>query len=114
LVRVLCRHCREPYEPVAEFLEKMQLQDLASGKTLYRAVGCEHCGRTGFHGRSSVVEVLPLGDDIRRVLLKSGDAVALQQAAVARGMQTMRMHGIRKALAGETTIEEVLRATRAV
>ncbi len=114
LVRVLCRHCREPYEPVAEFLEKMQLQDLAGGKTLYRAVGCEHCGRTGFHGRSSVVEVLPLGDDIRRVLLKSGDAVALQQAAVARGMQTMRMHGIRKALAGETTIEEVLRATRAV
>jgi len=114
LVRVLCRHCREPYEPVAEFLEKMQLQDLAGGKTLYRAVGCEHCGRTGFHGRSSVVEVLPLVDDIRRVLLKSGDAVALQQAAVARGMQTMRMHGIRKALAGETTIEEVLRATRAV
>ena len=115
LVRVLCRHCREPYEPVAEFVEKMNLQDAAGGKPmLYRAVGCEHCGRTGFHGRSSVVEILAVGDDIRRVLLKSGDAVALQQTAVAHGMQTMRMHGIRKALAGETTIEEVLRATRAV
>ncbi len=116
LVRVLCRHCSEPYEPVAEFTEKMNLRAFATNGiiTLRRAVGCEFCGRTGFHGRSSIVEVLPLGDDIRRVLLKSGDAVALQQAAVERGMQTMRMHGIRKALAGETTIEEVLRATRAV
>ena len=116
LVRVLCKHCREPYEPVAEFVEKMGLRAFTTNGriTLHRAVGCEYCSRTGFHGRSSIVEVLPLGDDIRRVLLKSGDAVALQQAAVEHGMQTMRVHGLHKALAGETTVEEVLRATRAV
>jgi general secretion pathway protein E len=116
LVRVLCPHCREAYQPVAEFVEKMNLSTLGENKnvTLYRAIGCQHCGGTGFHGRSSIVEVLPLNDEIRRALLKSGDAMALQEAAIASGMSTMRQHGLRKVLAGETTIEEVLRATRAV
>jgi general secretion pathway protein E len=116
LVRVLCPHCREAYQPVAEFVEKMNLSTPGENKnvTLYRAIGCQHCGGTGFHGRSSIVEVLPLNDEIRRALLKSGDAMALQEAAIASGMSTMRQHGLRKVLAGETTIEEVLRATRAV
>jgi general secretion pathway protein E len=116
LVRVLCPHCREAYQPVAEFVEKMNLSTPGENKnvTLYRAIGCQHCGETGFHGRSSIVEVLPLNDEIRRALLKSGDAMALQEAAIASGMSTMRQHGLRKVLAGETTIEEVLRATRAV
>jgi len=111
LVRTLCLHCREPYEPVAELVEKMQLQGVS---VLYRGVGCAHCNHTGFRGRSSIVEVLPLNNDIRRELLKSGDSEALQRVAVQSGMQTMRTHGLKKAAAGTTTIEEVLRATRSV
>jgi len=110
LVRTLCTHCREPYEPVAELAEKIHLP---SGK-LWRAVGCAACNHTGFKGRSSIVEVMPLTNDIRRELLKSGDAEALQRLAIEGGMQTMRMHGLKKAAAGLTTVEEVLRATRSV
>ncbi|HWA90944.1 MAG TPA: type II secretion system ATPase GspE [Rhizomicrobium sp.] len=110
LVRTLCPHCREAYEPVDEMRQKLGLDT----KVLYRAVGCARCSGTGFKGRSSIVEVLPLSNDIRRELLKSGDAEALQRAAVAAGMRTMRAHGLKKAAAGLTTVEEVLRATRAV
>jgi general secretion pathway protein E len=110
LVRTLCPYCREAYEPADEMRDKLQLD----AKVLHRAVGCTHCNGTGFKGRSSIVEVLPLTNDIRRELLKSGDADALQRAAVAAGMQTMRVHGLKKAAAGLTSIEEVLRATRAV
>ena len=53
-------------------------------------------------------------NDIRRELLKSGDAEALQRTAIGAGMQTMREHGLKKAAAGLTTVEEVLRATRSV
>ncbi len=110
LVRTLCTHCREAYDPVDELAAKL---NLGAGR-LYRAVGCARCNHTGFKGRSSIVEVLPLGNDIRRELLKSGDAEALQRAAIACGMQTMRAHGLKKAQAGLTTVEEVLRATRSV
>jgi general secretion pathway protein E len=111
LVRTLCPHCREAYEPVAEMIEKMHL---GGTKTLYRAAGCDQCNRTGFKGRSSIVEILPLSNDIRRELLKSGDSETLQRVAVESGMQTMRTHGLKKVAAGLTTIEEVLRATRSV
>jgi general secretion pathway protein E len=111
LVRTLCPHCREAYEPPAELIEKLQLGHVT---TLWRAVGCERCSRTGFKGRSSIVEVLPLNNEMRREILKENDADALARIAVASGMQTMRAHGLRKAAAGQTTIEEVLRATRSV
>jgi general secretion pathway protein E len=116
LVRTLCPHCREPFEPVAELIARLRLDQMApDGRiTLYKPVGCDHCNRTGFKGRSSIVEVLALSDEIRRVLLKSGDAAALQRVAVEEGMQTMRAHGLRKVVAGQTTVEEVLRATRSV
>jgi general secretion pathway protein E len=116
LVRLLCSHCSAPYEPVEELVERLRLDDLAGGKpvTLRRAIGCDHCQRTGYFGRSAIVELFAVDDEIRRVLLKKGDAAKIQCAAAAHGMQTMRAHGLRKALAGQTTVEEVLRATRAV
>jgi general secretion pathway protein E len=110
LVRTLCPHCREAYAPVAGMLDKVHIE----AKTLYRAIGCERCNRTGFRGRSSIVEVMPLDNELRREMLKNPDAEALQRIAIANGMRTMRDQGLRKAAAGLTTIEEVLRATRSV
>jgi general secretion pathway protein E len=116
LVRVLCPHCREAYRPVDEFVEKAGLHRANANvpMTLYRAVGCQQCNGTGYRGRSSIVEVLTLNNEIRRALLSSGDVMAVQEAASASGMRTMREHGFAKALAGDTTVEEVLRVTRAV
>ena len=79
---------------------------------MQRACGCPQCAQTGYRGRSAIVEVLPVSDAICQAVLKSADSGALRGIAAAEGMQSMRSHGLKKALAGLTTIEEVLRATR--
>jgi general secretion pathway protein E len=97
-----------------ELVAKLGLNELSRGGrlVLYRARGCPHCGQTGYRGRSCIVEVLPVSNAIRQAVLKSADSSALQRIAAAEGMQSMRTHGLKKALAGSTTIEEVLRVTR--
>ena len=114
LVRTLCPHCREPYEPLPELVARLDLQEVSrEGRiVLHRARGCPQCSQTGYRGRSAIVEVLPISDAIRQAILKSTDSGALRTIAATEGMQSMRTHGLKKALAGQTTIEEVLRVTR--
>jgi general secretion pathway protein E len=80
--------------------------------TLYRAHGCEHCSDTGFTGRIGIYEFLRMSDSIRNLVLKKVDSTGLHKAAREEGLVTMSEDGIRKAMAGITTIEEVLRVTR--
>ena len=114
LVRRLCRHCRAPYTPTAELVRRWALDGVAGDRpiTLYRAVGCEHCHDTGYAGRSAVVELLVMNDPLRELVLKHADAGEIARAAAAHGMRSMFEDGLRKSLAGETTIEEVLRVTQ--
>jgi general secretion pathway protein E len=114
LVRTLCPACREPYAPLPELVEKLGLARLAQGRapTLHRAVGCEACNHTGYRGRSAIVEVLAVDDRIRQAILKNEDAGAIERLACEAGMQTMYAHGLKKALAGITTIEDVMRVAR--
>ena len=114
LVRTLCQHCREPYTPIDEVVLRWDLQRFAGDSpiTLYRAVGCEHCAHTGYSGRSAVLEVLVMTDAIKQLVLKHSDAGEIARAAAADGMAFMLDDGLRKAVAGETTIEEVLRVTQ--
>ncbi len=116
LVRTLCPHCSEAYEPLPEIVERMGLRELApaGAMVLKRAVGCAECGGTGYRGRSSIVEVLAISDALRQAILKNVDSSAIQKLAIESGMQTMRTHGLKKALGGSTSLEEVLRVTRAV
>lgn len=116
LVRTLCPHCSEPYAPLPEIVERVGLLPLAGGKRieLRHAVGCAECSGTGYRGRSSIVEVLAMSDALRQAVLRSADSATIQQLALDSGMQSMRMHGLKKALAGRTTLEEVLRVTRAL
>ena len=113
LVRRLCTECREPYEPVDEVIERWELDRFGDGKalTLHRPKGCEHCGNTGYAGREAILEMLQMSDSIRDLVLKRCDVGDITREAVAQGMVPMRDDGLRKALAGETTIEEVLRVT---
>ncbi|HEX3810896.1 MAG TPA: type II secretion system ATPase GspE [Rhizomicrobium sp.] len=111
LVRTLCTKCREPYAPIPELVEKLHL-DRFSGDapiTLYREVGCAECNHTGYRGRTTIIEVLVMNDALRQAVLKSADAGAIHKLALEAGMQTMGVHGLKKALAGITTIDEVLR-----
>jgi general secretion pathway protein E len=116
LVRTLCIHCREPYEALPEIVERMQLGSLTQERPiiLHRPVGCAHCSGTGYLGRSSILEVLIMSDKIRQLVLKRTEAGLIRKAAIEDGMQTMHLHGMKKALASITSIEEVLRVTREV
>jgi len=115
LVRRLCPKCREAYEPTQAFLESLLPGTDVSGVTqLYRPKGCEACGHTGFRGRLSVMELLPVDEEISGIILARGEARAVQRSAVSHGMRTMLADGLLKSQKGLTTIEEVLRATREV
>ncbi|MDG4596971.1 MAG: type II secretion system ATPase GspE [Candidatus Contendobacter sp.] len=130
LVRLLCTQCRQPYVALPELVEEMRLhrfaetreqsprasarkdiEDEGGGITLYKAVGCEQCGGTGYRGRAAIMEFLAMSDPLRRMVLKHADATELQVEAQKEGMDTMYEDGLRKAVAGLTTIEEVLRVT---
>lgn len=115
LVRVLCRHCRRPYRALPEMIEETgpaQFADSREQVTLYDASGCEHCAHTGFAGRSAIIEVLPMSDGIRGLVMRHATAADLARQAMSEGMETMYQHGLRKVVAGITTLEEVLRVTR--
>jgi len=115
LVRTLCLNCREAYTPMNELLMRFGLQRFAgdSPVTLYRAVGCEHCGSTGYSGRSAILELLIMSEPIKQLVMSRSDAGAIARAAAEDGMQFMVDDGMRKVVAGETTIEEVCRVTQA-
>jgi len=114
LVRTLCMHCRQAYPALPEVVEEMQLRRYtsASSVTLYRPIGCEECGGTGYSGRVSIVELLVMTDTIRGMIMRHVTSGEVRQQAMVDGMQTMYENGLSKAVAGVTTIEEVLRVTR--
>jgi len=114
LVRTLCMHCRQPYAALPEVVDEMQLKRYTNDETvrLYRPVGCGECGKTGYAGRVSIVELLVMSDTIRSLVMRHVTAGEVRVQAIAEGMQTMYENGLSKAVAGVTTIEEVLRVTR--
>ena len=119
LVRRLCLACREPYEPMPELAERAGLAALAppdgsGGPVLYRAVGCPACAGTGYHGRTAIAELLVMDETMHRLVLGRSDAASLRRAAIeSAGMEEMRRDGLRKALAGITSFEEVMRVAGA-
>ena len=114
LVRTLCPACREPHEALPELVQEMGLRKFApSGPiTLWRAKGCPECANTGYSGRVGIVEMLPMTDAVRSLVMRHATAGELRAQALADGMLTMYDDGLRKALKGVTTFEEVLRVTR--
>ncbi len=114
LVRRLCDKCHEPYEPSTELVRSLDLGSIGHDGplTLYRPKGCPACGGSGYVGRTMILELLVMNDAIRSLVLARAEAREIQLEAIRAGMQTMYVHGMRKALAGITTTEEVFRATR--
>jgi general secretion pathway protein E len=113
LVRKLCLHCREPYGALPELMQQLRLP-AARDVILYRAKGCDDCRGSGYHGRISVLEFLIVSDPIRRLVLGHAEAGEIHRTAAAEGMNSMYEDGLAKALAGITSLEEVLRVTRDV
>ena len=113
LVRRLCPHCREAYPALPEMVEELRLRRFTpEGEVrLYRPRGCEACGEAGYKGRLAILEFLVMSDDLRRLVMSHAQARQIEEQALKEGMHTMYEDGLRKAVMGLTTIEEVLRVT---
>ena len=110
LVRTLCTKCREPYVPTGDELRLLGLRARdAANLTLYRAGGCEHCGESGYRGRTGVFEVLEMTESLRRLVASGAQESMIRKAAAQEGMSSIGKDGMKKILAGETTLEELQR-----
>jgi general secretion pathway protein E len=113
LVRTICPHCRVSYQP-----EEKLLGELAEGIPLpvdavfYHGRGCSNCLQVGYLGRTGLYELLEVNDPIRQLVTSNADAATIRQQALQQGMTSLRQAGLVKVLAGQTTVEEVLRVTQ--
>ncbi len=113
LVRVLCQSCKTPYTPDTTDLQAIGMDaDRSMNDGLFEARGCEACLQTGFKGRSGIFEILTMDQELKQIVLETFDSQRIKAAAVSKGMESLRQDGIRKVLAGTTTIAEVLRVTQ--
>ena len=116
LVRTVCPHCKELGAPAPAFQKEIGALAQAMGNkgqlSVGRAKGCNRCKGTGYHGRTAIHEILVVDDDLRGLIVQRVPANAIREKAIAKGMRTLRQDGWRKALLGETSIDEVLRVTQ--
>jgi type IV pilus assembly protein PilB len=111
LVRKLCDRCKEYYQPTVEAVKEAKVPLTADGQAprLYKAVGCNQCGNTGYRGRMAVHEVLRMSEEIERMTVERKSAEDIKRTSVEQGMWTLRQDGILKVLDGLTSIEEIFR-----
>jgi len=108
LMRRLCRSCRRPAtQPVPERAARF----IPAGTTLFEGVGCPDCAQTGYRGRFSIMEVLTVNGDIERRIGQGATADQIAEAARRVGMRPLWESGLRHVLAGESTLDELLRVT---
>jgi general secretion pathway protein E len=140
LVRILCDHCKEPYEATPFELQQLGIDPERTRRrderklssrylvhnvpydpigwrgpgmpTFYRARGCDRCDKKGFAGRRGIYELLVVDDIVGALILSSSDAQAIKRAAHGQGMDSLRDDGARKVMLGRTTVEEVVAATQ--
>ena len=112
LVRVLCTDCREPHTPSASELNRIGLTPAQCSRPIYRAKGCRACRNTGYRGRSAVHELMVVDDDVRDLVMKKADASSIRRVCTSKGMKILRQDGAERVLAGQTTMEELLRVTQ--
>jgi type IV pilus assembly protein PilB len=110
LARRLCTKCKEPFVPSREMMEAYRWQwPDDSLPTIYRAVGCSACSKTGYKGRLALHEVMGVNEEIERLAVARASADAIAAAARSAGMTTLRNDGLDKVLQGLTSMEEILR-----
>jgi general secretion pathway protein E len=111
LVRRLCARCKIPSPAPAQLIQRFGLARLAGGGSivLHRSVGCPECRGTGFRGRLAIGELLVPSPAIDRLIFARADHAAIERAAIDDGMRPMLDSGLLAVIAGETTLEEVLR-----
>ena len=112
LVRRLCANCKQPSEPSETELRALGIERGQLGQAqVMKPIGCEQCRQTGYKGRMGIFEIFIIDDEVRHMINKLGSTLLLRQRARELGMRTLREDGVRKALAGLTSAEEVISTT---
>jgi general secretion pathway protein E len=112
LIRRLCPECREPHSPTEAELARIGLYASHTEKQIYRAKGCRACRNSGYRGRVAIQELMVVDDEIRALVMANSDGATLRRHCTSLGMKLLRQDGAERILAGETTIEELLRQTQ--
>ena len=105
LVRTICPHCQESYQPSREELDYLGVEV----KELKRGAGCADCNHTGYLGRTLVYEVMVVDREVRQLLEKSADLTEIEDSLVRKGFKNMFDIGVQKVVMGITTVEELQR-----
>lgn len=111
LVRRICPACKESYELDKGVAEKLKIKTENSKLTFYRGKGCEACLKTGYKGRVGLLEVLPLSQKLKTLILESAQEHEIRDQARREGMKTLRENGVSLAVNGVTTLDEIIRVT---
>ncbi len=111
LARLLCKECKESYEPTEQLLKDTGIEIKDKIPTLYRPKGCKRCNNTGYKGRLGIYEILLVTEEIERLAVKEATSEEIKRVGMEQGMKTLREDGIEKALKGLTSLEEVARVT---
>jgi type IV pilus assembly protein PilB len=111
LGRKLCDKCKQEYVPSAAELvgAGYSEEDQGAIKKLYRPVGCQHCGKTGYRGRVGLYEVMPMSEEIERLAVERANSDDVRKVAVEQGMMPLREDGLQKVRKGQTSLEEIFR-----
>ena len=122
LAKRLCPHCKEPYTPTEEEIERLKreygnhpvkplTEDIIKNATFYKPVGCSKCNFSGFKGRIAIHELLIPDDDIKKLIVKAAPANEIRELAIQKGFLTLKQDGILKVLKGETTLRQIQAVT---
>jgi len=112
LIRKICPRCKESYKQDESLIKKMGLEEfLKPPVTLYRGAGCKSCNNTGYKGRIGLIETLKLTPSVKELISHKEQEGRVKEQARKEGMKTLRENGLVKALAGVTTLEEIIRVT---
>ncbi|MCE5195450.1 MAG: Flp pilus assembly complex ATPase component TadA [Nitrospiraceae bacterium] len=112
LVRKICPKCKQDYTPTEIELNAIGFDSHTENIKFYKGMGCDNCKHTGYKGRSGIHEILVVDEKIRELITNKASVNILREEATKKGFKDMRFDGIKKIIAGDTTVEEVLRATR--
>jgi len=112
LIRRICKDCKGPHTYTDVELKSLD-EDIEKVRNLpfQKGSGCDTCNGTGYKGRAGLYEVMALSPDLRRGILRGASVAELREQAVAEGMLTLRMDGIKKIERGVSTLEEVIKET---
>ncbi len=115
LLRTLCPHCKQAVDVSADSEIAVQWQELVQPwrapvpAQVYKAQGCEHCRHTGYQGRVGLYEIMPLSNELKKLVAADANLDTLKQQAYREGVQPLRLSGAKRISEGVTTIEEVMR-----